>query len=112
MSGAATAVNESHRSLVMKKYGVLLCVAAMGLGLVGCKEEKAESSMGAVGTKAECTDKSAGCTEEKAGSMGAVSEKKDGCCPSKAKTEGSMGAVSEKSDCSAAKTGCSDAKQN
>ena len=65
---------------------------------MACCKTNSKSSMGAV------SDKKDGCCAEAAksdASMGAVGEKKDGCCSSKAKTDASLGAVSEKSSCTA-----------
>lgn len=76
--------------------GMVFCVAA--LSITGCKNEKDEGSMGAVGgDKACCASKDA--------NMGAVSTEKKACCS--AKKEGNMGAVAPASSCSEKKA-CGD----
>ncbi len=50
-----------------------------------CKDDK-QASLGAVSTEScakSCSDKAAACSAEK-GSLGAVGEKKTGCCAAKA----------------------------
>lgn len=79
----------------------LVGFAAAALVLAGCSSEKKEGSMGAVNAEKTCTTKEGcaskeGCTKD--ASMGAVGEKKSGCCS--ASKEAAMGAVSEK------KSGC------
>jgi hypothetical protein len=93
--------------MTFKKFGVLACVAAMGL-LVGCSSQNTSGGqMGAVsGEKASCG--SGCCKGEKAeGSMGAVGGEKKDCsssCGQRSSCSGnaSMGAVAPatKADCS------------
>jgi len=88
----------------MKSILNMVAVCAL-VALAGCSSTKTNSaSPGAMGEKSEC---STSCAEKCTGaktdaSMGAVGEKKSGCCADKAKTtDASMGAVGE------GKTGCS-----
>lgn len=96
--------------MTFKKFGVLACVAAMGL-LVGCSSQNSSGQMGAVsGEKASCgSGGCGGCKGEKAeGSMGAVGGEKKDCsssCGQRSSCSGnaSMGAVAPantKADCS------------
>ncbi|GJQ30946.1 MAG: hypothetical protein HBSAPP03_28300 [Phycisphaerae bacterium] len=89
----------------MSKIVTVLGVVALA-ALVGCASNKSSGSAGAVKAKDCCAEKS-GCTESKKadGSMGAVGEKKAGCCSGEKKAEGSMGAVAPKADCAKACTG-------
>ena len=86
----------------MKSILNLVAVCAL-VALAGCSSTNSNSaSPGAVGEKSECSKECAKeCTGEKTdASMGAVGEKKAGCCSQqKAASDASMGAVSEKSGC-------------
>lgn len=102
----------------MKTTMILAAAALTALAFVGGCNKSTKGEMGAVsgqkcadkaccgtckGDKSKCTG--GACSAKKDGSMGAVGEKKDGCCPSQ-KKDASMGAVNGKSCDSAAKAGC------
>jgi len=114
----------------MKKFSMIVGFAALSM-LGAChNNDDRNGNMGSMHDKnchcSKCMDKAnmgamhdkncacTKCTDMKKGNMGAVGEKKAGCC-SEAKPAGSMGAVSEKkSGCcasGAAKT-CTDAQKN
>ena len=85
----------------MKSILNLVAVCAL-VALAGCSSTNSNTaSPGAMGEKTDC---SASCTEKCTGektdaSMGAVGEKKSGCCSQQKATDASMGAVSEKTEC-------------
>lgn len=97
----------------MSKITTVLGIVALA-ALVGCASTKSSGSAGAVKAKDCCAESKASGTEAKKadGSMGAVGEKKAGCCSGEKKAEGSMGAVAPKAECPAAKAACSGSKTN
>jgi hypothetical protein len=83
---------------IMKSILSLIALCCI-VSLTGCNNNKnATASPGAVGN-GECTKGEACCQKEGAANMGAVGEKKEGCCSQSKEAGASMGAVGEKKEC-------------